>query len=179
MKQNTFLQRIAALFSVLTFIPLLFSSNNIKWNNNEQTSSSDPHILLTCDVYQLTEFLSLEELLPTSGTRISHFTPSKRLVQPKCLDYCFEGVYFILFAASILFIALRTRNKRICFSRRYIIKYIHNQDGIKITPPFCFKSKTLRRKKDVKNSTCYNMCFNFSRNGRIGCFPFKKYEGYT
>jgi len=131
MKQNTFVHRIFALFIAFSCISLLLSGNGYFQANRVQISSSDHQRAITCDFYRFTVPVCTEELLSSEGTRITQSNASGAPKRSGCLNYCFKGSSFILLTAVIIFSALYLVFTRICCIRRFIIKYIHDQDGYK------------------------------------------------
>ncbi len=136
MKQNTFVRHLFALFIAFSFIPMFLSGNDFREANNDRLGNSDSHKIITCNVCRIVESVNAEELLSSNTTRITRCDTSRRLTQPKCFDYCFKGSSFLLFAAGILFLTLYHICRKICHSRRFIIKYIHDQDGHKNMPSY-------------------------------------------
>ena len=140
MKQKSFVQRIFALFIAFSCLSLLLSGNGYEKVNNGQLSSSENHRIITCDFYRFTVPVCTEELLSPEGTRITQSNASGVPKRSGSFDYCFKGSSFILLAEVITFTALYLVCTGICCIRRFIIKYIHDQDGYKINPSYYWKA---------------------------------------
>lgn len=128
MKQNTFVRYLFALLISFSLFSLLLSSddiceaNNFRLNNNKAAAY---------DIYSYVKALSADKILPDKNTRITQCDNYGKLSHPRCFDYCFKGSFFILFAAEIFYIVLLFIYCEIRSSSKFIIKYIHDQDGHK------------------------------------------------
>ncbi len=136
MKRNVLFQRILALFIAFLFIPLLLSDSGIGESESKQLSAASSQTVTNCDFYGFTGVIRAEEILPSGTSRISRCDSSGRPIQLKCIDYFFRSNHFLLYAAGVLYIILHYISRRICSSRKFIIKYIHDQDGYKNRPSF-------------------------------------------
>lgn len=135
MKRVTLVRRIVALFLVLTIIPLLLSCSQIAETDNKQLNDFSQQVT-SSDFSGLTALIQAEKILPQNTTRIAQCDSSGRQIQLKYVDYFIKRNNFLLYAAAILYIALFYIACRICSCRKFIIKYIHNQDGYKNRPSF-------------------------------------------
>ena len=135
MKRITLVRRIVSLFLVLTIIPLLLSCSHIVEPDSKQLSDFSQQVT-SSNFSGLTALIQAEKILPQNSTRIAGYDNSGRQIQLKYVDYFIKRNNFFLYAAAILCIALCYISGRICSSRKFIIKYIHNQDGYKNRPSF-------------------------------------------
>ena len=134
MKRKTLVRRIMALFLVLTIIPLLLSFSQLGESDSKQLHDFSQQV--TSSDLGFTALIQAEKILPQNTTRIAECNSSGRQIQLKYVDYFIKRNNSLLFAAAILFISLCYISGRICSSRKFIIKYIHNQDGYKNKPSF-------------------------------------------
>ena len=140
MKQKSFVQRIFALFIAFSCLSLLLSGNGYDKAKKGQFGSSDHQRSITSEFYRFTVPVCTEELLSPEGTRITQSNASGVPKRSGSFDYCFKGSSFILLAAVLIFTALYLVFTGICCIRRFIIKYIHDQDGYKINPSYYWKA---------------------------------------
>jgi hypothetical protein len=136
MKHNFTLRHTLALLTALTFIPLFLSGKSINGIKLSDKQSRNTQKVISCDAYRFTETVFAEELKSQNPIRIIRCDSSQRLNQPKFLDFCFYFGTLIRSAVGILFITIYLVFRKICHKCRYIIKYIHDQDGFKIIPSF-------------------------------------------
>lgn len=136
MKHNFTLRHTLALLTALTFIPLFLSGKSINGIKLSDKQNRNTQKVVSCDAYRFTETVFAEELKSQNPIRIIRCDSSQRLNQPKFLDFCFYFGTLIRSAVGILFITIYLVFRKICHKCRYIIKYIHDQDGFKIIPSF-------------------------------------------
>lgn len=124
--------RLLALFISLSFFSLLFSGNCIRSSDNSKVNSHN-HILGVSN-HKTCEFINIEptdELVTSSIPRISRYHTPKGFNQPKYFIYCLKNSLLSLLAAFVLYVIINCGDSTALCSRRYIIKYIHDQDGHK------------------------------------------------
>jgi len=73
-----------------------------------------------------------DEIFRSNAVRISHSHDLRRFGRPDYLRCIFGGSGILLTAVCILFVSLKLKAGNVNFSLRTIIKYIQDQDGIKI-----------------------------------------------
>lgn len=138
MKWNKiFVYRLTALLSAFLFIPMLLCSNNLKpQEDNPQSLQKKGYNITIQDVCQPSAIACTEELAQSGSLRITRCGSTKRTNLPKCLDYYFNRILEFLIVAFILYLNVRFRVSGASFSCRFIIRYIHDQDGYRISPSF-------------------------------------------
>lgn len=125
--------RLISIFIALSVFSLFFSGNGIRGSDVERPNS---HIhafsILNHGVCDVIQFLPEDELLLSHNpARLSRSHNSKGLHQQKNFILYLKNSLLLLFAAYVLYVFLqRIENNTFC-SRKYIIKYIHDQDGHK------------------------------------------------
>lgn len=132
MNHNSFTRRLFALLIAFSFLPLLISGNDSNRTRNNLSSDLGAQNSITCDVYRFAVVICAEELLPSGTARLTRYDTSRKFIHPRRIYNYSKGNTYLLFAASVLFIILFLVYRRIYGSRRFIIKYIHDQDGHKI-----------------------------------------------
>lgn len=138
MKWNKiFIYRLTALFVAFLFIPMLLcGSNSGDKEDNPLSSKNSGFNISTQEVCQPSAIACAEELLQSGGLRISRCGSAKRTNLPKCFDYYFNRILEFLNASGVLYINIGFFIGGIACSRRFIIRYIHHQDGYRISPSF-------------------------------------------
>ena len=138
MKWNKiFIYRLTALFVAFLFIPMLLcGSNSGDKEDNPLSPKNSGFNISTQEVCQPSAIACAEELLQSGGLRISQCGSAKRTNLPKCFDYYFNRILEFLNAAGVLYINIGFFIGGIACSRRFIIRYIHHQDGYRISPSF-------------------------------------------
>ncbi|MBQ8962096.1 MAG: hypothetical protein IJ071_12940 [Ruminococcus sp.] len=136
MERGSFMRNIAASLIALIFIPLLFSGVSQTGTANDLSRASCDRKVITCDVYSFVEAVCAEEHLTSKTARLQRCDTSRRLPRLRDLDRSSRGGSFLWSAVGISFAALYSFCRKICRSHRAIIKYIHDQDGHKITPSY-------------------------------------------
>lgn len=138
MKWNKiFIYRLTALFVAFLFIPMLLcGSNSGDKEDNPLSPKNSGFNISTQEVCQPSAIACAEELLQSGGLRISRCGSAKRTNLPKCFDYYFNRILEFLNAAGVLYINIGFFIGCIACSRRFIIRYIHHQDGYRISPSF-------------------------------------------
>ena len=138
MKWNKiFIYRFAALFVAFLFIPMLLCGSNSgdKEDNPLSPKYSGFNISMQ-EICQPSAIACAEELFQSGGLRISRCGSVKRTNLPKCLDYYFNRILEFLTAAGVIYINTIFLMCGFACSRRFIIRYIHHQDGYRISPSF-------------------------------------------
>lgn len=132
MKQKTrFLYHIFALFIAFSFLPLFFSDNYTRGSDADPISSLNTDFSFSrFDISTLPVVVYSEELTPSNTTRTSCYRGYRNLLDPKKIYYS-NGCLHFLISAFIIFIIIRLFSNSITYSRKFIIKYIHDQDGHK------------------------------------------------
>jgi hypothetical protein len=121
------------LLIALSFFWLPFSVNGIRAFDNVRTNLHiDSFDLPDHAVYGIVRTVSSEELLAADIPRITRYTNSKGINQPKGWLYYLNYRLSFLTAVFIIYVLISHTGNVVFFSRKYIIKYIHDQDGHKI-----------------------------------------------
>ena len=130
MKSTKLSKRLLALAVVFSFLPLIFSFNN----ETADTYRPKQQTGFTISAFSTSFPLSpiSEESLQKNTARLSRFHTYKNLDPPRRINYWFGGKLFLFIAAFIIFAALILFHKGNTYTRRYLIKYIHDKDGHKI-----------------------------------------------
>lgn len=126
--------RLFALFTALALLPSLFFGNSDN-NRSEkgQLHSAHNYISLSeCDMHRHPAAVFNDEIFRSNAVRISHSHDLRRFGRPDYLRCIFGGSGILLTAVCILFVSLKLKTGNVNFSLRTIIKYIQDQDGIKI-----------------------------------------------
>ena len=121
------------LLIALSFFWLPFSVNSIRASDNVSTNPYiDSFHLPDHAVYGLVRTVSSEELLTADIPRITRYNHSRGINQPKGWLYYLNYRPSFLTAVFIIYVLISHTGNAVFFSRKYIIKYIHDQDGHKI-----------------------------------------------
>ena len=142
MKQRAYLQRILVFFIALSFLPLLISGSSTKGSTNDRSNVHSTNRLISGSTYRFAEIICAEELLSPGNTKITRYDTSRKLTHPRFFEHYFNSSSFLLFASCILCLKLLLVHGSIRASRKFIIKYIHDQDGHKILPSYYWHSFT-------------------------------------
>ena len=122
--------RILALFTVFSFLPLLFSISNEKTDTYHLKQETGFSISAFNSALPLSAVS--EEILHKNSVKLSRFQSYKKLEPPSKFNYWFGGRLFLFIAAYILFTTVSIFHKGNTYTRRYLIKYIHDKDGHKV-----------------------------------------------
>ena len=121
------------LLIALSFFWLPFSVNSIRASDNVRTNC---HInsfdLPDHAIYGFVKAVSSEELLTADVPRITRYNHCKGTNQPKGWLFCLNYKPSFLTAVFIIYVLISHTGNVIFSSKKYIIKYIHDQDGHKI-----------------------------------------------
>ncbi len=120
------------LSAVLSLLPLLFSTQNFLHLSNGHQNRSQVCLEMPCDLQKDAKIVIAEKNILTNNIRIIRSNKTQRQYQPNCYDYSFKGSSWLLRQPFFLFVIIYLAIVWICQSRRFIIKYIHDQDGHKI-----------------------------------------------
>lgn len=132
--KNNKLFRLFALFTALALLPSLFfgNSENNKSEKGRLHSAHNCIALSECDMHRYPAAVFTDEIFRSNAVRISH-SHSLRHFGRHDFFYCRLGRIDTLIAAvCILWVSLKLKANNISFSLKTIIKYIQDQDGIKI-----------------------------------------------
>lgn len=121
-----------ALSAVLSLLPLLFSAQNFQRLYKGYQNRSQVFLEMPCDLQKDAKIVIAEKNILTNNIRIIRSNKIQRQYQPNCCDYGFKGSSWLLRQPFFLFVFIYPAIMGICHSRRFIIKYIHDQDGHKI-----------------------------------------------
>ncbi len=171
MDNKKFRYNIIALFTVFTFWIMLLSSVSMRTNDGQQSSSlhnaGNNYSLVT----ENTMPVYAEEILTSSSLKITVHQESRNLYRPESFCCSSGSSMRMQITAMLIFTIICVLSTDIPGSRKFIIKYIHDQDGHKITPFVLFTKpryylsyKTiLRRNKngniiysDLRSDLCRN-----------------------
>ena len=136
MKQRGFLYSKSAMVIAFLFLLFSFSGNVVSGLNNEHTNFNDAQNTYSCSAHRLAEVVCSEELLPLNQARIISSDSLRKPNQPKFFDCSSNGSTYLLISADILYLKAYLLKRKVSSTNRFIIKYIHDQDGHKILSPF-------------------------------------------
>lgn len=136
MKKRTFAQRIISLMLTLSFVALLFSGGDAVRQEERLQSSATRQSIIAADVSRLVQGVCSGELLAQRAAKLTHLDASEKQEQHRVPDRFLWGCSFNFIAAVVLYLTLFRIFRQVQFRRRYIIKYIHDQDGYKNRAPF-------------------------------------------
>lgn len=130
-KRKIFVRHLLALFTVFSVLPLLLSGNEISGGNGNRISGSGSHSVVSCALFRFADSFCTEQFLPFHTEKITQYRTARRLNHPRHMVCCAARRSVFFFAVSILCTASFSANRTLYYSRRFIIKYIHDQDGLK------------------------------------------------
>ena len=136
MKRKSFKYRMLALFVAFLLLPLMFSAQSSVRVKDDSQNSFQAYDMLPCDFNCNGLIVTSKELICTNNVRITRCEVLRSQYQPRCFDYCFKGNPCLICAAVLLYMIIYSSRRKLCLSRRFIIKFIHDQDGHKIVTPF-------------------------------------------
>lgn len=131
--ERKLVQRMISLMFAVTFWGLLFSGGISEYDNRLCKASSDTAITVR-EVTRLAQGVCSEELLPSNNAKITHsdtIRPQNRL---KYFDKWFKVGCILFIAAEVLYLLLFQALRQVWCLEKYIIRYIHDQDGYKNRP---------------------------------------------
>ena len=134
MKYNrTMIQKIVSAFTALLLLPLLLTCNGIKSPYERSFGQhSSPYNFSASDNPALPVIACSEELITKDTVRFLRSGTQRLPVHPEWFIYFFNGAIHLLTTALLLYVISLLMNENIVLISRYIIKYIHDQDGHKI-----------------------------------------------
>lgn len=136
MKKHTPVQRIFSVLFALFFLAYGPAGTDISNADSSSETAVYRHLRTTHAAYTLVRGTGYEELLSLSFTRLTRPDTSRGSRQPKCFDSFFAGCCYRLVTAGILFLIYLLTFEQVTSCKRFIIKYIHDQDGHKNTTSF-------------------------------------------
>lgn len=133
-KSSCMAYRLIAAFVVLSLLPSLFfgSTDRQKAEKGQLRSAYRYLTLSESDMCRYPAAVLSEELFRDNAVRISHSHSLRRFGRPDFFRYCFGGNTLLLTAVCILFVLIAMKGGDENLSHRFIIKYIHDQDGHKL-----------------------------------------------
>lgn len=130
-KYHSVIQHMLSLLIALSVLPLLVSCNEIRGADNAQSRRLRTQGAISCDLFRFADAVCARELLPSDAAKIMRPNPVRRLHHPRYFACCTAGSRAVLFSACLLCKAAYTEDRSRGGCRRFIIKYIHDQDGYK------------------------------------------------
>ena len=135
-KLNT-AHHILALFIALSLLPALMLRNSQADNrkSNPLSPLSESLTLAESDIHRYPAAIISSEIFREHYARISQNNKSRRSGFSDIFQLCFIKNILLIAAAYILFILIKLRHENKNISLKFIIRYIHDQDGYKIYDP--------------------------------------------
>ncbi len=132
-KLNT-AHHILALFIALSLLPALMLRNSQADNrkSNPLSPLSESLTLAESDIHRYPAAIISSEIFREHYARISQNNKSGRSGFSDIFQLCFIKNILLIAAAYILFILIKLRHENKNISLKFIIRYIHDQDGNKI-----------------------------------------------
>ena len=133
MKQNTKASfKLLAIVIAFSFFSLFLSENDIRGADNNKVYPHRPYFGLSdYGICVAVNIESTEELVPLNFPKITRYQNSRGIHNPKSFVYYLKNNLIFLLTAFILYAIIRFYDNDILYCRRYIIKYIHDQNGPK------------------------------------------------
>ncbi len=127
--------RITAIFAVLLLITLLFSNaGSINKEDTLRTDTPYGHIsILQCGSVDIPAVIGTETYRSLMQQRVTRMPVRRGLYQPDGFHTCFCGDQEFHISAYIVYVVLRRLSGSCGRTHSEIIKYIHDQDGHKIS----------------------------------------------
>ena len=131
--KNTVIHKIISALTALLLLPLLLTGNGIR-DRHEHSSDQHhrPYSFSVSDDHALPVIVYAEEFTSAEPVRLSRSGIRKLPLQPEWFICFFNGAIRLITAALLLYVISTLMSVNIVPSRRYIIKYIHDQDGHKL-----------------------------------------------
>ena len=136
MKKRTLAHRIICLMFALCIFTYVFTGTDIREADNSLKSSASRHYTASFDALSLVRGIFSEDLLSQGNAKITRPDASRRQGQQKSFENFYAGSYYLLFTAGIMYLIMPPAFWQVRYCKKYIIKYIHDQDGPKGTPSF-------------------------------------------
>jgi len=128
MANNWKILRIIGIFiillAVVTAVGIYLIAGSFKAHNYIALSE--------CDMHRHPAAVFTDEIFRSNAVRITHSHSLKRFGRPDFFRCIFGRSGILLTAVCILFVSLKLKAGNVSFSLKTIIKYIQDQDGIKI-----------------------------------------------
>lgn len=132
MRQRTYLlYRILAVWMALTFLPVLLSVSPAPEKRPTDRGTLSEQRIPHPELDRLTELALAEELLPYRPARTFRAQAHKGTGGQRTFQLCFGAFWLLLITVCILYRIRRLFWSSLRYSRSYIIRYIHDQDGRK------------------------------------------------
>ena len=135
-------QRMISLMFALTFLGVLFSGSISEYDNILCRASSDTRIMVR-EVSRIAQGVCSQELLPSNNAKITHSDTTRPQNRLKYFDKWFKAGCMLFAAAAVLYPLLFQALRQARCLKKYIIKYIHDQDGYKNRPSLYFFSSNI------------------------------------
>ena len=132
MRKITIYSRLTALMTVLLLLPALAFS--MQDNKSPEYSTGSITVGTQCRHTELVRFVTLaypEEFLPSRNTHQLRNQTRHSTSAPRSDTLYFKRSQFCFQAVCILYVILWFLGKSVSYSQRFIIRYIHDQDGRK------------------------------------------------
>lgn len=126
-QKNSICNRILTVCMALAFLPVLLSVSTTLEPSGGVRSSSAAH----AELQGLAEFLCSEEFLPLRPAHVYRSHTGRGLTAPRHFQLWFRQFGQQFLTVCILYLTLRLFGEAVTLTRRYIIRYIHDQDGRK------------------------------------------------
>ncbi|MBR3760629.1 MAG: hypothetical protein IKK47_06550 [Ruminococcus sp.] len=129
--------RLISLFIALSLLPALMLRNSQADNrkSNPLSPLSESLTLAESDIHRYPAAIISSEIFREHYARISQNNKSRRSGFSDIFQLCFIKNILLIAAAYILFILIKLRHENKNISLKFIIRYIHDQDGYKIYDP--------------------------------------------
>ena len=131
MKQNALTQRLFFLLITLSVFPLFLSGNGLRGSDDARLDDIRTRGVGVCEIYRYVDAFCTEVYLPSADAKIRQSNPARRSHQSRVFVCCASGGSVLLFAAGVSCMLRLSAERRSGSYSRYIIKYIHDQDGYK------------------------------------------------
>ncbi len=132
MIQKKISYRILSVFIALLFLPMFFYGASGNKSAAEPLKKQNSFNISLNDICFTATAICEEEFVQSGTAKISECRTLRRLVQPKSADYYIANVSFSPLSANIYYFRLNLSITALINSRKFIIRYIHHQDGYRI-----------------------------------------------
>lgn len=177
MKQNVNIcKRLMSVFTIFVLLPLLIFNERADTDGMARGNSSFDRCYSDYGAQiALPANIRIERILSSSSVKYSKYSPSKKYEHPVYIDYLLNRSSGLIALVCIAFLLSITAKAESVFSRKYILKYIHDQDGHKGISSDLYAEKNNSEGKINENSfNNYSWSSWHGRNGRLGCVHFKR-----
>lgn len=138
MKDRKLVQRMISLMFAMTFLGVLFSGSDISEYDNRLCRASYDTKITVREVSRLVMGVCSQELLPSNNAKITHTDTARPQNRLKYFEKWFKDGCILFAAAEVLYLLLFQALRQVKCLKKYIIKYIHDQDGYKNRPSLYF-----------------------------------------